>query len=472
MLGLGRLDLESIYLRLPTPVQDVGCSVVGWSTERTRYGGEFQKILAEAQGRTYHSDKEIREFRDRRLAEFVAHCSATVPFYRERLRGAGVTPSDIKSIDDLSLLPILTKVEAQKYGAELLSTAIPTMATRMIHTSGTTGGALRFPVTMRAIQEQWATWWRYRGWHGIRKGTWSALFAGRSIVPSWQRRPPFWRINYPGRQLLFSGYHMSPENLPGYMTELKKRRPPWLHGYPSLLALLAAHLIETGSDLGYDVRWITTGAENLLPHQSAVIERAFGLKPLQHYGLAEGVANISQCELGALHVDEDFAAVEFVPLNDGLHRIVGTNFTNLATPLLRYDSEDLATFRAAASCSCGRGGRVVERIDGRLEDYIVLCNGARIGRMDHIFKNMVNVKEAQIHQARHGEMTIRVVRGSDFAEEDERALLREAAKRVGTDMDVRIEYVSALPRSRIGKLRLVVSEIPEALIERQPGALG
>src|SRR5207249_1777801 len=42
----------------------------------------------------------------------------------------------------------------------------------IVHTSGTTGGELRFPITMRAMQEQWATWWRYRGWHGIRPGTW------------------------------------------------------------------------------------------------------------------------------------------------------------------------------------------------------------------------------------------------------------------------------------------------------------
>jgi phenylacetate-CoA ligase len=268
---------------------------------------------------------------------------------------------------------------------------------------------------------------------------------------------------------------MSPENLTAYVNELRSRRPPWLHGYPSLLALLAAHLVDTGSDLGYDVRWVTTGAENLLPHQSLLMERAFGVKPLQHYGLTEGVANISQCELRALHVDEDFAAVEFIPVggngSNGLHRIVGTNLSNLATPLIRYDSQDLATLREGGSCSCGRPGRVVERIDGRSEDYVVLGNGVRLGRMDHIFKDMVNIQEAQIHQVRPGEITIRVVRGRDYVDEDERALLRETAKRVGGDMKTRIEYVSVLTRSSQGKLRLVVSEIPEASIEGAPRSL-
>jgi phenylacetate-CoA ligase len=462
-----RVDWEAVYARLPISTQHLACSLVGLHTERTRYRGDFPRLLEEAQERTYWSIEEIEAFRNRRLARFVAHCVATVPFYRERLRLAQATPGDIKSLGDLAQLPILEKEDAQEHAAELKSTAVRASDTHTAHTSGTTGRALRFRVTVRASREQWAIWWRFRCWHGIERGTWCALFAGRSVVPIRQQRPPFWRINYPGRQLIFSGYHINHDNLSEYLAALRRRRPQWLHGYPSLLALVAAYVVETGSDLGYQVRWVTTGAENLLPHQSDVIERAFGVKPLQHYGLAEGTANVSQCELGTLHVDEDYAAVEFVALGqEGLHRIIGTNFTNLATPLLRYDSQDLATIRADASCSCGRPGRVLERIDGRLEDYVVLRNGTRVGRLDHIFKDLVNIQEAQIYQARPGQITIRVVRGRDYGEADERMLLRETKKRVGDDMEVGIEYVENLSRSSLGKLRFVVSEIPEASIGR------
>jgi phenylacetate-CoA ligase len=193
------------------------------------------------------------------------------------------------------------------------------------------------------------------------------------------------------------------------------------------------------------------------------------VRPIQHYGLAEGVANISQCELGSLHVDEDFAAVEFVPIgHEGLHRIVGTNFTNPATPLLRYDTQDLALLQDGASCECGRAGRIVERVDGRLEDYVVLRNGVRVGRMDHIFKDMVNVREAQIYQARRGEITIRVVRGEQYGGDDEDAIVRETVKRLGTETEVTIEYLDELPRTATGKLRFIVSDLAEASIEDLP----
>jgi phenylacetate-CoA ligase len=91
--------------------------------------------------------------------------------------------------------------------------------------------------------------------------------------------------------------------------------------------------------------------------------------------------------------------------------------------------------------------------------------------MDHIFKDMVNIREAQIHQARPGKITIRVVPGRAYAHEDELALLRETVKRVGQETDVSIDYVDSLPRSNVGKLRFVVCDVPGASIENPHHAL-
>ena len=53
-------------------------------------------------------------------------------------------------------------------------------------------------------------------------------------------------------------------------------------------------------------------------------------------------------------------------------------------------------------CDCGRAGRIVARVDGRSEDYIVLGDGTRVSCANHIFKWVSNVREAQIYQARAG----------------------------------------------------------------------
>jgi phenylacetate-CoA ligase len=102
---------------------------------------------------------------------------------------------------------------------------------------------------------------------------------------------------------------------------------------------------------------------------------------------------------------------------------------------------------------------VVESIDGRSEDYLWLGDGTRLGRLDHIFKDATRIREAQIVQRARGEMTLRVVRGVGFAEDDERQLLAETRYRVGAAMRVDLEYVDRIERTATGKLRLVVSEV-------------
>jgi phenylacetate-CoA ligase len=258
---------------------------------------------------------------------------------------------------------------------------------------------------------------------------------------------------------------MSAANLAAYVDELRRMRPPWLHGYPSLLALLAVHLLDTGQDLGYPIQWVTTASENLLPQQAEIMRRAFGTPPRQHYNMAESVAHISECEQGSLHVNEDVAAVEFIPNPDmDSHRVIGTNISNLAFPLLRYDVQDYVTL-GAASCSCGRPGRLIADVDGRQEDYVILKNGVRLGRLDHIFKDMVNIGEAQVYQRQRGQIILRIIRREGYDQADEVRLLTEARRRVGEDTEVIVEYPDAIQRSPTGKLRFVVSDIHEGQLE-------
>jgi phenylacetate-CoA ligase len=350
---------------------------------------------------------------------------------------------------------VLTKDEVLAAGASAFGD-VPGK-TVAAHTSGTTGAGFRFDLTAEAVQEQWAVWWRYRRWHGIEIRTPCGVFAGRSVVPIADRSGPFWRIDAVSRRVLFSAYHLSPQTAPAYVDAVRRRKLPWLHGYPSFIALLAGFVLEQGLDPGPSVRWITTGAENLLPSQADAIEQAFGVRPTQHYGLGEAVANASQCPSGSLHLDEDFAAAELLPRDDGAFQLVGTALANSAMPLIRYDTGDVVADEG--SCSCGRPGRVLTRIDGRSEDYVILRDGSLVGRLDHAFKDLMEIREAQIVQSVPGALTVRIVRRPGFSDTDEARLVDELRRRLGNDTEIAVEYVSTLPRSANGKLRFVVSEI-------------
>lgn len=459
------VELNQIYQKLPIPIQNFACSLEGWRIQRTRFGRSFTDLLNNLEARLKWSKDEMEQFQAQRLQSFIEHCATSVPYYQRKFKELGIKPQDIKNRSDLSCLPILTKQEVINNLADFTSTAIPKSKQTIIQTSGSTGSGLRFATTFEAVQEQWAIWWRFRRQVGIDLGTWCGYFVGHPVVPLVQHRPPFWRYNYPGCQIFFSAYHINFENMKYYVDELRRKQPPWLHGYPSLLALLASYILETKSDLGYQVKKISIGAENLLQNQIDLMEKAFGVRPNQHYGMTEAVANISQCKKGNLHVDEDFAVAEFIADEaNQRYRIVGTNLSNLATPLLRYDVNDMVNTIDHDDCNCGLPGRVVSGIDGREEDYIILKNGVRLGRLDHIFKGIPEVREAQIIQKNIGELIICVVRGIGFNDDIHEKIIYETRKRVGSEAEIIINYVDELTRSSRGKLRFVISELQSARI--------
>ena len=446
--------LERLYLRLPTALQDVALSLDGARVRRERLGGDFAERLRAYRRRERASQDEIEAVRRERLRATLAQAVRDVPFWAERLRRHGVDPARVMGPDDLKALPILGKAEVVALGAEGRWLPPRKGSVRWAHTSGTTGAGLVFPVTVEAVREQWALWWRYRLRHGLTLSTWQATLAGRTVVPPSATRR-FWRVNRAGRQVLYSQYHLSPRTADAYLEDLARRRLPWLHGYPSFLALLASYAARGGHAVR--PRWVTAGAESLLAHQREAIRRAFGVETLEHYGLAEMVANASQCQAGKLHLDEDFSAVELLPDLDGTCRILATGFVNRAFPLVRYDTGDLARLHPEG-CACGLPGRVLAGIDGRQEDLVVLADGSEVGRLDHLFKDMEWIAEAQIRQAEPGRCRILVVPRTGAAEADVLRLRRECRERFGDRLDVEVELVDALAKSASGKLRLVVRE--------------
>lgn len=443
-----------IYNRLPIFAQNMACFFVGTRIQHTRYNAKFWKVLKEYEERNDWSYEQLCEFRDKRLRNMVKHCYETVPYYTKLFDQYGINYENIKTIDDLKALPILTKAIVKDNFKDFISQKVDKKEFVNVHTSGTTGSGFHMYCTMDTIHEQWAAFWRCRRNLGIDFGNWCALMGGRSVVPVEQKKPPFWRINSPCKQIYFSAYHMNEDNIESYISEIEKRKIEWIHGYPSSINLIAQYMNSHNRKLSHSVRFVTTGAENLLQAQKENIYNAFGVNPYEHYGQTENVAIFSERKDHKLFVDEDFSVVEFImDPNINMYKIVGTSLNNYAMPLLRYEIGDIAEVKESNE------GREVVSIDGRKEDYVVLSNGSKVGRLDHIFKDMVNISEAQIVQKRVGEITIKIVKGNQYTSKDEERLLYEIHQRIGESEKIYLEYVETIPRTQNGKLRFVISEV-------------
>jgi phenylacetate-CoA ligase len=455
--------LETVYARAPIWAQHALCSAEGLRLRALRYPPGFDARVRRVQARLDWTPWQRQADRRARLRTMLIHAGQHVPYWRDLFRALGFRPERVQHEDELAALPLLTKDVILREGSRMWAERVPPWAGGHVElkTSGTTGAGLVFRASWAAVREQWAVCWRYRLANGLPRGTWCAQLAGRVVVPLPQPRGPWYRVNAPGRQLLLSGYHLGPHTAGEYLAELRRREIPWIHGYPSLVVLLAQAALAERVRLPA-LRWVTLASETVTAGQRRAITEAFDLAPREHYAQTEAVANASQGADGRLRLDDDFSVVELRPepggVSDGpaAHRMVGTSLDNWHQPFIRYDTGDLVVLDPDGDDEAP--GRALLDIDGRREDYVVLRSGARVGRTDHVFKALTCVREAQIRQREAGAIAIHVVPRVEWTAEHDATLRREVARRLGDDLRVEVVLAERLPRTPRGKLRLVVRE--------------
>jgi phenylacetate-CoA ligase len=164
--------------------------------------------------------------------------------------------------------------------------------------------------------------------------------------------------------------------MPAYIRELERFQPVMISGYPSSLYPLAL-AFQKYAVAGLSVRAIYSTSETLFNSQRQVLEEAFGCKVFNAYGNSEMCGNIFECEAGELHLRSEHSHIEILR-EDGVQcgpgetgRLVCTNFSNRAFPLIRYDIGDIVIVSKDQTSKCGRGGVLIDNIVGRLEDCVV-----------------------------------------------------------------------------------------------------
>jgi phenylacetate-CoA ligase len=183
------------------------------------------------------------------------------------------------------------------------------------------------------------------------------------------------------------------------------------------------------------------------------------------YGQSEYCGMIMQCDCGNYHVQEDYGVIEILAPNgrpaqpDEVGEIICTGLNNLAMPFIRYRTGDTAIPKNG-TCTCGRGGALVERITGRTEDLIVTPDGRFLSRLDFVFKELSSVEEAQLVQETRERLRVRIVPRGQLTERDKSLVIANLRERAGDKMIIEIEIVDQIPRLPNGKFRYVISKVP------------
>jgi phenylacetate-CoA ligase len=133
-------------------------------------------------------------------------------------------------------------------------------------------------------------------------------------------------------------------------------------------------------------------------------------------------------------------------------------------PMLRYRTSDMSAIEPEP-CPCGRSFRRLRNITTKAEDIVVLPGGRMISPsiLTHPFKPFDDIVMSQIVQESIDRVHVKIVARDSFTPARESQLLAGLRERLGPEVNVTLEKVSAIPREASGKFRWVISKVPHSL---------
>ncbi|MBR6872716.1 MAG: phenylacetate--CoA ligase [Ruminococcus sp.] len=320
--------------------------------------------------------EKMRQLQSERLVKQVKHVWDNVPYYRAKMEEKGVTPEDIKGIEDLHKLPFLSKADLRDaYPFGLLAKPL-SECVRIHSTSGTTGKRVVAFYTQHDID------------------LWNNCTA-RAITAAGGTNEDVVQVAYgyglfTGGAGLDGGSHkigcltlpMSSGNTERQIQFMEDLGATIICCTPSYAAYIGETLKKLGKtpdDL--KLKAGIFGAEPWTEEMRQEIEKSLGIKAYDIYGLTEtsgpGVAFECECQSG-MHINEDNFIAEIIDpdtgevLPDGTKgELVFTAITKEAFPLLRYRTRDICVL-TRGKCACGRTLVKMAKPMGRSDDMLII----------------------------------------------------------------------------------------------------
>lgn len=321
--------------------------------------------------------ESLRALQSKRLHNTVDYVYHQVPYYRETLDRAGVTPNAIRSIEDLHKLPFTKKqVLRDYYPFGLL--AVPRENLMRIHaSSGTTGKPTVVCYTSNDVDVFAEVNARSLAAAGAKPGMILHNAYGYGLFTGGLG------IHYGGERLGMTVVPVSGGATQRQITLILDFKPEVICCTPSYAQTLGEEFKKRGiSPEEISLKVGLLGAEPWTETIRDAVEASLGIAATNIYGLSEVIGpGVSQECIEARagsHVWEDHFYPEVVnpetgePLPDGKEGVlVFTHLTREAMPLLRYWTGDI-TYLSHEACPCGRTHVRMGPIRGRADDMLIV----------------------------------------------------------------------------------------------------
>jgi phenylacetate-CoA ligase len=444
----------------------MNCNDLTFALIGLRYGFNLKKMMDFVNENQYWSKDQIYDYQLRHLRKIVRHAYANVPYYRNVMQTKGMHPDDIKSLDDLSHFPVISKEDIIANYSDFLSRDYQRYQPWVKSTGGTTGVPFKYYNDAKSWGLNWATKIRAFQWGGYHLGKDEiAVLKGGSIYNEGKidARAKVWR--WIQKNYSFRIMNMSDETMSVYAKDMVRKKIKYMRGYPSAIFTFALWVKE--NNVKIKLNKIFTTAEMLLPQLRTLIEEVFGCNIIDAYGCGDGMAGASQCNLSdKFHVNIETSIMELLdsdltnkvsPGETG--EIVLTSLHDYAMPFIRYTPGDQAVV-SKKPCTCGVTLPTLDRIIGRVSDVFFLPNGRVLNGLSiplEIWSD--RVRKFQIIHEKPALIVVKLVVKEAYGQEDEQTIIDLLRKNTGEGIDIEIQVVDDIPLTKAGKYKYVISKV-------------
>jgi phenylacetate-CoA ligase len=450
-----------------------------WQLHQRFHGlDRFDRLLANE----FLDPKQQENLQGRALSMMINHAVTQVPYYAKLFTDRGLTGAEILSVNDLAVLPILSKIELRRNSAELTAAVLPPSQQPggVTQSSGTTGQPVRVHQTRQSMAMFCQLKQRELRWFRFDPRATLAVIRLPSQLPFTQERQPLslgQTLNLPAWPLVGSFFQTGPACCFSVFNQIDRQaewldrlRPEYLMSYPETFEHLS-FAFQNRPQPDYS-RGLLAISEQLTAGMRRRISTTFGAPIQQNYGLNEIGIVASRCpEGGRYHVHSEHCLVEIVdddgkPCGPGeTGRILVTTLTNSAMPLIRYDTGDLAE-TTDGPCPCGRSMPTFGEVKGRYSRIAFLPENTLryVGAIRQALEEMApeisaNLRLFQIHQFRDQSFELRLVAPGGlppgFAARINTAWRAELA---GVDFPLRLLEIDHISRGPGGKFQDFTSD--------------
>jgi phenylacetate-CoA ligase len=438
----------------------------------TMLGSNFHFFLAELRRTQWYGSRKLKEYQEKRLRALIRHSYQNVPYYHRLFNKIGITSEDIRTVEDLRKIPILSKDDLRAHHKDLIASNASLYNFGVSSTSGSTGKPVTFYLDQQNREIEYASNWRQREWAGISLNDRIASFRAYRALrgTNYRNGKPLWKFNALSKELEFNIFALNKKSLEKQVKRLREFQPKLIEGYPSAIELLSNYVLDQ-KIRGISPVAIQTSSESLATRRQT-IKQAFNCKVFDWYSQSEYVASACECPEGNYHIAEP-GIMEFI--KDGEHvgpgelgEIVGTRLYNYSMPLIRYRITDIGRY-SKELCNCGRGLTMIQSIEGRVSDSILRSDGKIVPGMafEHYWKHEISpftphIDYIHVIQRSNRKITIKLVKRAGYSEKESTAILGALTSLLGSDIQIEFEELDSIPEKR--KWRFSESELNVVLI--------